>query len=920
NLEAVHPAYVRLDSGAPTTTIAGVPAGWSGSPATLSLTATDSGSGVAASYYRLDGGAVTTYTGPFAVTAVGTTTVGYWSVDAAGRTEAEHTATVRIDTLAPVTTASGVPAGWASAPVTVTLSAADATSGVAWTRYRVGSGAVQTYTAPFAVSAPGTTTVYFWSADNAGNAETTGTATVRIDTLAPVTTASGVPAGWASAPVTVTLSAADATSGVAWTRYRVGSGAVQTYTAPFAVASEGTTTVYFWSSDNAGNTEATGTATARIDLTDPVTSIGSLSATWTASDALVFLTATDAGSGVAGIRYRLNGGAEATFTSAFLVTAEGTTTISYRAVDNAGRVEATKTATVLLDKSAPISAASGIPAGWSASAVTFSLAATDAYTPVAGIRYRLNGGSWTTYTVPVAVSAEGSTTLEYRSADVLGNTEVTRTATIRIDSTVPSTAISGVPAGWSRTNVTLTLSATDAGSGVAGTAYRLNGGASTTYAAPFAVTAEGTTTVGYWSTDNVGRTESEHTATVRIDKTAPVTGSSATSSTTAATVTLSPSDALSGLGAGATWYRIDGGTIRYGLVATTSAAGTHTVTYGSVDVAGNAEATKTVTVRVRGPVTYALSAGADRYATAIEISKASYPTSAATVLLATGLNYPDALGGGTLAGAWDCPLLLVRGTGTTIDATVTTEIRRLGASRVVILGGTAAVSQMIESQARTISGVTTVQRVAGATRYETADLVARETVRVMGLRGKTFARKTFVVTGANFADALIAAPVAVRNNQTLLLVNVSGMTASTRQTISDLGVTDARILDSGARVPASVTTTLTNLLGASHVVKMTAASAPAMSVAVGAYAETLGMSFDHVGFTNSLNFPDALAAGPLQAQHNSILLLTPNNVPLDAGVRAAIVARKTWIANVRWYGGPAAVPDAVRDAVTAALL
>jgi putative cell wall-binding protein len=58
-----------------------------------------------------------------------------------------------------------------------------------------------------------------------------------------------------------------------------------------------------------------------------------------------------------------------------------------------------------------------------------------------------------------------------------------------------------------------------------------------------------------------------------------------------------------------------------------------------------------------GPVTRV--AGADPYATAVAISQASFPGSAASVYLATGANFPDALAGGVAAALAPGPLLLV---------------------------------------------------------------------------------------------------------------------------------------------------------------------------------------------------------------------------------------------------------------------
>jgi hypothetical protein len=56
-------------------------------------------------------------------------------------------------------------------------------------------------------------------------------------------------------------------------------------------------------------------------------------------------------------------------------------------------------------------------------------------------------------------------------------------------------------------NVTVTLNATDSGSGVNHTMYKLDGGAWTRYAASFVVADNGTHTVTYYSVDRAGNTE-----------------------------------------------------------------------------------------------------------------------------------------------------------------------------------------------------------------------------------------------------------------------------------------------------------------------------------------------------------------------------------------------------------------------------
>ncbi len=99
----------------------------------------------------------------------------------------------------------------------------------------------------------------------------------------------------------------------------------------------------------------------------------------------------------------------------------------------------------------------------------------------------------------------------------LGTPDVARTVSVKIDTIAPTTAVSGVPSGWSETPVTVTLTADDAGSGVASTEYRLQGAAGwTTYAAPFSVSAQGSSTYEYRSPDVAGNVESTQTFTVRV--------------------------------------------------------------------------------------------------------------------------------------------------------------------------------------------------------------------------------------------------------------------------------------------------------------------------------------------------------------------------------------------------------------------
>jgi len=279
------------------------------------------------------------------------------------------TAAATQDTDAPATTATTAPAapngtnGWFTSPVQVSLSATDGDgSGVASTQYRLDGGALTPYTAPFTVTGEGAHLVEYSSTDSLGNAEPTRSLALKIDTVKPATASSLSPAspgganGWYLAPVQVTLSPSDATSGVASTTYTVDGGAPQTYSGPFTLSTDGAHTVQFASTDNAGNVEPTQSITVKVDQNDPVTT-GTLTPGirngWYASPTLTLPATAGAGSGVAHTDYSLDGGPWTTYSSALSGFSTGNHFAQYRSTDNAGRVEATKLIAFKVDAGKP---------------------------------------------------------------------------------------------------------------------------------------------------------------------------------------------------------------------------------------------------------------------------------------------------------------------------------------------------------------------------------------------------------------------------------------------------------------------------------------------------------------------------------------------------------------------------------------
>jgi hypothetical protein len=129
NLSSLALIGINIDETAPvtTSTLAGTLSGGTYVTAVqVTLTATDSVSGVASRTYSLDGGANTAYTVPFTVSTPGSHILRYFSADVAGNVENPHTMTLSI--ASPTTTTLTVSPNPTNVAQTVTLKAAVAAS------------------------------------------------------------------------------------------------------------------------------------------------------------------------------------------------------------------------------------------------------------------------------------------------------------------------------------------------------------------------------------------------------------------------------------------------------------------------------------------------------------------------------------------------------------------------------------------------------------------------------------------------------------------------------------------------------------------------------------------------------------------------------------------------------------------------
>src|SRR6058998_2835135 len=326
---------------------------WYTSSVTVTLTATDDSSGIAAIHFRTDGGAWQSYASPFTVSSAGSHAIDYYSTDSSGNNEAPRTVAVKIDSTAPSSSVAlaGTLAGDGSyiSSVDVTLTSTDATSGIQSSEYRVDGGAWRSYASVFPVSGNGTHTLEYYGTDVAGNLETAKSSVIRISgssfgppvTVLQVTGTAGMN-GWYISRVNVTLTATSPSGTGIFTMYSVdGSGWTQ-YAQTFMMA-EGRHTLDYQSWDSAGFVEPKGSTSIDIDLTPPLLD-GSPSGLVTTPDVTITWTGSDGASGVARYEVSIDGGPTESVgmtTSLSRRWSDGDHTIRVTAYDTAGNQDAT---------------------------------------------------------------------------------------------------------------------------------------------------------------------------------------------------------------------------------------------------------------------------------------------------------------------------------------------------------------------------------------------------------------------------------------------------------------------------------------------------------------------------------------------------------------------------------------------------
>ncbi|MDR1088930.1 MAG: cell wall-binding repeat-containing protein [Coriobacteriales bacterium] len=282
------------------------------------------------------------------------------------------------------------------------------------------------------------------------------------------------------------------------------------------------------------------------------------------------------------------------------------------------------------------------------------------------------------------------------------------------------------------------------------------------------------------------------------------------------------------------------------------------------------------------------------------------------VIVASGMNFPDALAASSLAGIYGAPVVLTESSTLTSQAEQT--IKDLGATKALVIGGEAAVSKEILAALEDIVGPGNVSRISGGTRISTA-LDIYEKGRTPDANQASWGDIAIIANGFSFADALSVSPFANVTRSPIFLstpesMSGSGLDEATLAAINTGGFKRIIITGGTAAVPGIVEDQLAS--SGATVERWSGANRYETSAAIVENSlENSGgaLSLNNIVCATGFNYPDALAGGAFAGHIGTVLLLVHAEAEGGRTGLSIIEAHKDEIGKGYILGGSAAVPD-----------
>lgn len=250
--------------------------------------------------------------------------------------------------------------------------------------------------------------------------------------------------------------------------------------------------------------------------------------------------------------------------------------------------------------------------------------------------------------------------------------------------------------------------------------------------------------------------------------------------------------------------------------------------------------------------------GVDREQTAIEVSKKMFKDGTNKVVLANKNNYSDVLTAAPFAKANNASLLYI--SSNSISKEVMSEIARLKAKEITIIGGEKSVNEGLKKELEKRNFK--VERLSGADRYKTSAQIASKLIT-----DKTTTLE--IASGENYADALSLNNAAEKDKAPILLVRVNAIDKSVEDVIKSSKASLINIAGGEKSVSENTKANIKKISKAT-INRIGGANRYETSILLAKYSGAKEV----VVVASGEDFADALVAAPFSAQQKGAILLT----------------------------------------------
>lgn len=312
-------------------------------------------------------------------------------------------------------------------------------------------------------------------------------------------------------------------------------------------------------------------------------------------------------------------------------------------------------------------------------------------------------------------------------------------------------------------------------------------------------------------------------------------------------------------------------------------------------------------------------AGTDRYKTSVKIATSFQSGNLQNIILASGRDFPDALGGSVLSKKYNAPILLLNDSiDDNSDAFDYIKNHLSTSGNIYVLGGSSSISEDLLNYIKQL-GYQNITRLGGSDRFDTNKSI----INSLGVKTGT---PIVLANGWGFADALSISSIAASNGYPIFMVNTDSLPAETKDLISSINPSKVYVIGGQASVSESAIDELKSQLPSLTDANITRLGGTTRYDTSMSICKNFNLNSNTAVLANGTNFPDALSGSALAAKLDAPIILTDGS---DISNQKTFIDEKGYT-NITLLGGigsidlpvgyllkaPSAVPQAEKDYVS----